>query len=148
MVSKLRSSVYLPLLESVGATLGPISLWSQSHWPNRTCVYWRWGPSTVGFRTRGPTLASWTVQGPLHLTPLAQVYGHVPVFWVEPLWCLVSHSRLTLCNPMDCSPPGSSVHGILQASILGWIAMPFFRGSSQPRDQTQVSHMAGRFFTS
>ena len=45
----------------------------------------------------------------------------------------------TLCNPMDCSPPGSSVHGILQARILEWVAISFSRGSSQPRDQTQVS---------
>jgi len=44
-------------------------------------------------------------------------------------------------------PPGSSVHGILQARILECIAIPFFRGSSQPRDQTQVSCIAGRFFT-
>ena len=42
----------------------------------------------------------------------------------------------TLCNPMDYSPPGSSVHGILQARILGWATMPFSRGSSQPRDRT------------
>ena len=48
---------------------------------------------------------------------------------------------------MDCSPSGSSVHGILQVSILEWVAMPFSRGSSQPRDQAQVSHIAGRFFT-
>ena len=48
--------------------------------------------------------------------------------------CLVTQSCLTLCNPMDCSPPGSSVHGILQAGILEWVAMPSFRGSSQPRD--------------
>ena len=47
---------------------------------------------------------------------------------------------------MDCSPPGSSVHGILQARILEWVAMPSSRGSSQPRDQTQVSHIVGRFF--
>ena len=46
---------------------------------------------------------------------------------------------LTLCDPMDCGPPGSSVHGILQARILEWVAMPFSRGSSQPRDQTCVS---------
>ena len=50
-------------------------------------------------------------------------------------------------NSMDCSPPGFSVHGILQARILEWVAFPFFRGSSQPRDWTQVSHIAGRFFT-
>jgi len=47
---------------------------------------------------------------------------------------------------MDCSPPDSSVHGILQARILEWVAMPFSRVSSQPRDRTQVSHIAGGFF--
>ena len=53
----------------------------------------------------------------------------------------------TLCNPMDCSLPDSSVHGIFQARVLEWIAISSSRGSSQPRDQTQVSHIAGRFFT-
>ena len=48
---------------------------------------------------------------------------------------------------MDCSPPGFSVHGILQARILEWVAMPFSRGSSRPRDWTQVSRIADRFFT-
>ena len=48
----------------------------------------------------------------------------------------------TLCDPMDCSPPGSSVHGILQARILEWVAMPSSRGSSQPRDQTHVSYIS------
>ena len=48
---------------------------------------------------------------------------------------------------MDYSPPGSSVHGILQVRIIEWVAIPFSRGSSQPRDRTQVSHIAGRFFT-
>ena len=48
-------------------------------------------------------------------------------------------SCLTLCDPMDCSPPGSSVHGILQARILEWVAMPSSRGSSKPRDQTVSS---------
>ena len=47
----------------------------------------------------------------------------------------VSQSCLTLCNPMDCSPPGSSVHGILQARIPEWIDIPFSRGSSGPSDQ-------------
>ena len=51
-----------------------------------------------------------------------------------------------LCNPVDCSPPGSSVHGILQARILEWVAISFSRGCSQPRDQTQVSHIVGRYF--
>ena len=53
----------------------------------------------------------------------------------------------TLCDPTDCSPPGSSVHGILQARILEWFAMPFSRRSSQSRDQIQVSCIAGKFFT-
>ena len=48
---------------------------------------------------------------------------------------------------MDCNPPGSSVHVILQARILEWVAISFSRGSSQPRDQTQVTHIAGRLFT-
>ena len=53
----------------------------------------------------------------------------------------VTQPCLTLCDPMDC------IHGILQARILEWVAFPFSRGSSQPRDQTQVSCIAGRFFT-
>ena len=48
---------------------------------------------------------------------------------------------------MEYSPPDFSVHGILQARILEWVAISFFRGSSQPRDRTQVSHIAGKFFT-
>ena len=51
-------------------------------------------------------------------------------------------SWAALCNPMDSSPPGSSVHGILQVRILEWVAMPSSRGSSQPRDQTQMSHVS------
>ena len=61
--------------------------------------------------------------------------------------CLVTQLCPTLCG---CSPPGSSVHGILQARILEWVAIPFSRGSSSPRDQTQVSCVScieGRFFT-
>ena len=55
----------------------------------------------------------------------------------------VTQSCLTLCDPMDYT-----VHGILQVRILEWVAFPFCRGSSQPRDRTQVSHIAGGFFTS
>ena len=50
-------------------------------------------------------------------------------------------------DPMDCSLPGPSVYGILQARILAWVAIPFSRGSSQPGDQTQVPRIGGRFFT-
>ena len=58
---------------------------------------------------------------------------------------LLGHVRL--CNPMNCDPPGSSVHGILQARILEWITISFSGGSSLPRDWTQVSYVAGRCFT-
>ena len=54
----------------------------------------------------------------------------------------------TLGDPMDCRPPGSSVHGLLQARVLEWVSMPSSRGSSQPWDWTQVSCLAGGFFTS
>ena len=60
---------------------------------------------------------------------------------------LVTQSCLTLCDPMDCSPPGSSIHGILQARVQEWVAISFSRGSSWPRDQTWVSCIAGGFFT-
>ena len=60
---------------------------------------------------------------------------------------LVTQSCPTLCHPMNCSPPGSSVHRILQARILEWVGIPFSRGSSPPRDGTEVSCFAGRFFT-
>ena len=53
----------------------------------------------------------------------------------------------TLCDPMNCSLPGSSVHGIIQARTLEWVDFPFSRGSSWPRDQIQVSRTAGRFFS-
>ena len=59
----------------------------------------------------------------------------------------VTQSCLTLCDPMDCSLSGCSVHGILQERILEWVAISFSRGSSRPRDGTQVSCIAGRFFT-
>ena len=52
----------------------------------------------------------------------------------------------TLCDPVDCSPPNSSIYGILQARILEWVAISFSMGSSRPRDQTQVSCIAGRCF--
>ena len=55
--------------------------------------------------------------------------------------CSVTHSCPTVCNPMNCSPLGSNVHRILQAKILEWQAISFSRGSSQPRDLTDVSYI-------
>ena len=63
------------------------------------------------------------------------------------MYVLVAQLCLTLSDPMDCNPTGSSVHRVLQARILELFAIPFSRESSQPRDQTQVSCIAGRFFT-
>ena len=60
---------------------------------------------------------------------------------------LVIQPCLTLWDPRDCSPPGSSVHVILQARILEWVAISFSRLSSRPSDWSWVSHIAGRFFT-
>ena len=65
----------------------------------------------------------------------------------KPCVCLVAQLCQTLCNSMDCSPPGSPVHGDSQARILEWVSKPSSKGSPQPRDWTQVSHIAGRFFT-
>ena len=67
-----------------------------------------------------------------------------PYAWAwEPAWgdnvCMSAQSCLTLCDPMDCSPPTSSVHGIFQARIIEWVAISYSRGSSWSRDQTHIS---------
>ena len=62
-------------------------------------------------------------------------------------WKCWSLSRVQLCDPLDCSPTGSSVQGTLQARMLEWAAISFFKRSSQPSDQTGVSCIVGRFFT-
>ena len=72
--------------------------------------------------------------------------GVVGLFQGTCVWAKLLQSCPTLCDPMDCSSPGSSVHGILQARILEWVATSFSRGSSWPRDQTWVSCIIGRFF--
>ena len=59
---------------------------------------------------------------------IAQFWGRIMIM------CLVAQSCPTLCDPLDCSLPGSSVHGIFQARILGWVAMSPSRGPSSPRD--------------
>ena len=74
-----------------------------------------------------------------HLTPYCVPYHSVCV--------LVAQSYPALCNTVECSPPGSSLHGILQARILGWVAISLSRESSQHRDRTQVSCIAAECFT-
>ena len=60
----------------------------------------------------------------------------------------VDESEVAQSCPTHCDPMDYRLHGILQARILEWVAVPFSRGYSQPRDRTQVSHIAGGFFTS
>ena len=67
----------------------------------------------------------------------------LPIVWSE----LLVHSCSTLCDLLNCSLQGSSIHGIFQARILEWVAISFSRGSFQPRDWTQVCCTTGRFFT-
>ena len=90
------------------------------------------------------TLPLWKLFSLLHLPPacfepVPSVLVHYQsrlLITLPHLYCLLltAQSCLILCNSVDCSPPGSSVHGILQARILEWVAIPFFRGSSRPRD--------------
>ena len=79
---------------------------------------------------------------PLNYTLKTGCNGKVYVYVID-TFVKVAQSCPTLCDPMDCT-----VHGILQARILEWGAIPFSRGSSQPRDQTQVSHITGGLSTS
>ena len=77
----------------------------------------------------------------IHFVNYSSPVSH-PMMWSE-----VAQSCPTLCDPMDCSLSGSSVHGIFQARVLEWIAISFSRGSPRPRNWTRVSHIAGRRFT-
>ena len=90
---------------------------------------------TQGSNLRLLCLLHWQA-GSLPLAPLGKLY-------LVSLEVSESHSVLTLCDPMDSCLPGSSVHGILQARILEWVAVPFSRASSQPRDRTRISCIAG-----
>ena len=80
----------------------------------------------------------------VHMCPCTCAHTHTQCICC---FCSITKPRLTVHNPMDCSPPGSSVHGILQTKILKWVTISFSRGSSQPRDRTWVSWTAGRFLT-
>ena len=95
-----------------------------------------WDPCTDSSSLKG---FSWHLRGCLFVFLLSSFNG----VWLSVYAESESHSVVSLCNPMDYT-----VHGILQARILEWVAFHFSRGSSQPRDRTQVSCTAGRFFTS
>ena len=75
-------------------------------------------------------------------------FGRALITHCEGSWCSVAQSWLTLCDPVDCNPPGSSVHGIFKARILEWVAISFSRGSSWPRDHNKVSCITGPYHQS
>ena len=83
--------------------------------------------------------------GDLHSTQMMHFWSGFSLLWC--VLCSATQSCPTLCDPMDFNPPGSSVHGILQAKILRWVAISFSRASSPPRDRTRVPWIAGWFFT-
>ena len=124
LVSKVRGAV---------TTSGPKGIRSVSHCRIRI----RKKESPMGYRR----LPSGNIAKGAHEIPLSYFFFPVSkVHWpVKQRNVLVTHSYSTLCDPMDCSLPGFSVHGILQATILEWVTMPFSRGSSWPMDRTCVS---------
>ena len=105
---------------------------------------WPQLPEFVSWATQGTNGGPW--QGLWESNDITDVKCPVPCL-VQKCEMLVAQSYPTLCDPIDCSLPGSSVHGILQARILDWVAIPFSRGSFWLRDRTYVSCIAGRFFT-
>ena len=110
---------------------------------------WWWGGSREG-RERQWALCGWgrkNKEAHVCIPPnSACLFPYGPTV---SLLCVrsVAQSYLTLCDPMDCSPPGFSVHGISQARILEWVATSFSRESSQARDWTHISCTVGRYFT-
>ena len=85
---------------------------------------------------------NWKNSGSKYMTPSICIYFESK-YMLDFVYVLVAQACPTLCNPMDCSPPGSSIHGILQAWIQEWVAISLSRGSSQPRNQSWVSCFAG-----
>ena len=95
------------------------------------------------------TLCAAAHHAPLSMGFVRQDYSmcHFLLQWIFlKVKVLVAQLSLTLCDPMDCSPWGFSIHGIFQARILKWFAIPFSRRSLRPRISTWVSCFAGRFF--
>ena len=109
-----------------------------------------WISDKVNINIRHPNKSNWSLLTWLTLNNLVLSHWNLSNLYME-AWkkvkMLVIQSCPTLCDPMDFSLPGSSVHWILQARILEKVASPFSRGSSWPRGQTQVFRIAGKFFT-
>ena len=109
-----------------------------------------WGGQSTGVSSLASFLAKntqdwspleWTGWISLQSKGLSRVFSNTTVKWSE-----VSQSCPTLCDPIDCCLPGSSIHGIFQARVLEWVAISFSTGSSWPKDWTLVSYIPGRHF--
>ena len=113
------------------------------HWECRVLATRPQGKTHTVFKFKSSTILIGSI-----LTFMCSKYDAFSVLLWNGLWSV--QLCLILCNPMNCSPSGSSVHGTSQERVLEWVAMSFSRGSSQPRDPTSVSCVsciAGGFFT-
>ena len=133
---------------------------SWAHWPGSALLQiisqWTWTSPFTSLKLSFfiCKMEHWVIQGwgrnayePMHLfkafTFLRVDFLLIPrLLWAGCVHAKLLQSCLTLCDRMDCNPPGSSIHGILQARILQWATMPSSRGSSWARDQTQVSYVS------
>jgi len=97
-------------------------------------------PQTLSLQMPGPDLGT-------RMQPWAKQIPALMDTYAQQRRVLLTQLCPTLCDPMDCNPPGSSVHGILSARILEWVAIPFSGESSLPRGGTPVFCISGRFFT-
>ena len=117
---------------------GPQGSWGQEWY----LLPYPFAPSTASSTCNLPR-KYWLRQIKHHerVTPLGRLFSAC-----DDAWHMLAQLCPTHCDPMNYSPPSSSVHGILQARILEWVAVPFSRGSSWPRNRTWVSCIEGRFF--
>ena len=134
--------------------LGPNqSRWWFIHWSRRKALHLCCNEGISTYLTFMPPLSLFSFLGfCLYANTSYLNFGFFFFFFLLKLsvfWHLACNAQscLILCNLMDCSSPGFFVHGIVQGRIVEWIAIPFSKGSSQPRDWTWVSCIAGRFFT-
>ena len=126
--------------------------WMEKMW----CIYTMKSYSAIKKNEIRPFAATWMDLESLILSEVKSNRDREISYDISCIWTLKrnntdevkvkSLSCVQLCHPMDCRPPGSSIHGISQARILEWVAISFFRGSSRPRDWTWVSCIAGRCF--
>ena len=106
---------------------------------------WNWIIIKIRDIRRWRMKLKWYTEGNIWPHILTYKYSSIytcGILHIHAVLCLVTQIMFDSCDPMDCSPPGSSVHGILQIRILEWVAIPFSRWSSQPRDLTWVSCIA------